>query len=142
MKNSPLKSFVLSLVFAAVFIFAGQTINAQNAENKTCLEYEPANTTLEGELLHRSVVNASEQKETIWIVKLAAARCVAADAENEMNPAIERVSDVQLVLTAAQTRRIRALGNRKISVSGTLFAAHTQHHFTEVLLIVGEVAKK
>jgi hypothetical protein len=49
---------------------------------------------------------------------------------------------VQLVLNGEQMRRYRPLLNQKITVAGTLFAAHTQHHFTEVLLIVGEMAKK
>jgi hypothetical protein len=142
MKNSLPKLFFISLVFAAVLIFAGQTTHAQTAKNKTCLAYEPAKTILDGQLTRRAVINASEQKETIWIIKLRTAQCVAADAENEMNPAIGTVSEIQLVLTAAQMRRYRPLLNQKITVAGTLFAAHTQHHFTEVLLIVSEMAKK
>jgi hypothetical protein len=142
MKNSLTKLLFLSLAFAAVLIFAMQTTHAQTAKNKTCFSYEPAKTTLEGQLTRRAVVNASEQKETIWVIKLNAAQCVAADAENEMNPAIESVSEVQLVLTSEQMRRLRPLLNEKITVAGTLFAAHTQHHFTEVLMIVGEMAKK
>lgn len=140
MKNTP-KSFILTLVFA-VLVFAAQATHAQTAKIKTCLEYEPANATLDGQLMRRAVVNASEQKETIWIVKLRAPQCVAADAENEMNAAVESVSEVQLVLTADQMRRARSLVNQKITIAGTLFAAHTQHHFTEVLMIVGEISKK
>ena len=142
MKNSPLKTVVSSLIFAAVLLFAGQTTFAQTAKNKSCLAYEPAQTTLDGQLTRRAVVNASEQKETIWVVRLRAPQCVAADAGNEFNPAIERVSEVQLVLTGEQMRRFRPMINQKITVAGTLFAAHTQHHFTEVLLIVSEMAKK
>lgn len=142
MKNSLPKLLILSLVFAAVLIFAAPTTRAQTAKNKTCLVYEPAKTTLDGQLTRRAVVDASEQKEMIWLVKLRSAQCVAADAENEMNPAIESVSEVQLVLTAEQMRRARPLLNQKITVAGTLFAAHTQHHFTEVLMIVSELTKK
>lgn len=142
MKNSTLKLIALSFGLAAVFLFAGQTTFAQTEKNKSCLAYEPAKTVLDGLLTRRAVVNASEQKETIWIVRLRAPQCVAADANNEFNPAVERVSEVQLVLTAEQMHRYRPLLNQKITVAGTLFAAHTQHHFTEVLLIVGEMAKK
>ncbi len=141
MKNSQPKLLILSLAFA-VLIFAVQTTHAQTTKNKTCLEYEPIKTKLDGHLTHRAVVNASEQKEMIWIVKLRSTQCVAADAGNEMNPAVESVSEVQLVLTAEQMRRARPLLNQKITVTGTLFAAHTQHHFTEVLMIVSEITKK
>jgi hypothetical protein len=142
MRNSPFKTIVSSLIFAAVLLFAGQAARAQAAKNKSCLAYEPTKTILDGQLMRRAVVNASEQKETIWVVKLRSPQCVAADAENEMNPAVESVSEVQLVLTAEQMRRARFLINQKITLAGTLFAAHTQHHFTEVLMIVGEISKK
>ena len=142
MKNSLSKLFFLSLACFAVLLFAGQSTRAQTAKNQTCLAYEPAETILDGQLTRRAVFNASEQKETVWIVKLRAAQCVVADAENETNPAVKSVSEVQLVLTAEQMRRARSLLNQKITVSGTLFGAHTQHHFTEVLLIVSEITKK
>ena len=142
MKNSLLKLIASSLFFAAVLLFAGQGARAQGAKNKSCLKYEPAKTILDGQLTRRAVVNASEQKETIWVVRLRAPQCVAADPDNELNPAIERAAEVQLVLTAEQMRRYRPLLNQKTAVAGTLFAAHTQHHFTEVLLIVGEMTKK
>ena len=142
MKNAPLKTIVSLIIFAAVLLFAGQTMYAQTAKNKSCLAYEPAKTTLDGQLTRRAVVNASEQKQTIWIVKLRAPQCVVADAGNEFNPAVEHAAEVQLVLTAEQMRRYRPLLNQKITVAGTLFAAHTQHHFTEVLMIVGKISKK
>jgi hypothetical protein len=46
-----------------------------------------------------------------------------------------------LVFSSDQLVKYRSLQNQKISVSGTLFAGHTQHHFTEVLLVVTEVKK-
>jgi hypothetical protein len=55
MKNSLTKLLFLSLAFAAVLIFAMQTTHAQTAKNKTCFSYEPAKTTLEGQLSRRAV---------------------------------------------------------------------------------------
>ncbi|HSK71733.1 MAG TPA: DUF4431 domain-containing protein [Pyrinomonadaceae bacterium] len=135
--------FIFSAIFTFIFIIAGSgNAFAQNAASKKCLFYEPATVSLDGKLTRKVVVNASEQKETIWILKLNEIVCVAADENNEFNPAVEKVSDVQLVLNSKQFRVIRDLQNQKVSVTGTLFAAHTQHHFTDVLLIVTKFRKK
>lgn len=143
MKNKSNKSFFLT-IFALILIAAAGSANAfaQNAKKKQCLAYEPATVNLDGKLMRKVVVNASEQKETIWVVKLDNAVCVAADADNELNSAVERVTDVQLVLNSKQFRGIRALQNQKVTVTGTLFAGHTQHHFTEVLLMVTDFEKR
>lgn len=134
------KSIIFS-VFICIIIFIGSA-SAQNSNTKQCLSYEPAEVNLKGKLMRKAVVNASERKETIWIVKLNAAVCVEADAGNEFNPAFERITDVQLVFNAEQLRKYRTLENQKVSLTGTLFAGHTQHHFTEVLLTVADVKKK
>lgn len=135
--------FIFTAIFTFIFIIgASADAFAQNAVSKKCLSYEPVTVSLDGKLTRKVVVNASEQKATIWVLKLEEVVCVAEDENNEFNPAVEKVSDVQLVLNSKQLREIRALQNQKISATGTLFAAHTQHHFTEVLLIVTNFRKK
>lgn len=143
MKNKSNRSIFLA-IFTLILIAAAGSANAfaQDAKNNQCLAYEPATVSLDGKLMRKVVVNASEQKETIWIVKLDNAVCVAADADNEINPAVERVTDIQLVLNSKQFRGIRALQNQKVTVTGTLFAGHTQHHFTDVLLMVTDFKKR
>jgi hypothetical protein len=128
-----LKRFPIVLFIFLVFCFS---VSAQKTAAEKCLSYEPAVVKLNGKLSRKTVTNASEQKETIWVLTLDKAVCVDADAENEFNPAFERITEVQLVLKSEQIRKFRALQNQNISVTGTLFAGHTQHHFTEVLIMV------
>lgn len=137
--------FLLLIIFiAAAQNGAAQTVKQTNQRNKTakCLNYEPEKVSLRGQLLRKTVVNASNQKETIWTLKLDAPVCVNADAENEFSVKQDRVADVQLVLTAEMFKKYRAQLNKKIEASGTLFGAHTQHHFTDVLMIVEEITTK
>lgn len=143
-----MKSVNLILLFI-LFVSALQSATAQvskqtGSKNKTakCLAYEPEKVSLRGQLSRKTVVNASNQKETIWTLKLDAPACVNADAENEFNVKQNRVLDVQLVLTAEMFKKYRALVNKKIAARGTLFGAHTQHHFTDVLMIVEEVTAR
>jgi hypothetical protein len=138
MKNKSIK-----LIVSFIFILADTSLSslAQTSNNKQCLAYEPAIVKLEGKISRKAVINASEQKENIWVLKLSNKSCVAADANNEFNPAFERIAEVQLVVNSDQLVKYRLLQNQKISVIGTLFAGHTQHHFTDVLLMVTKVKK-
>ena len=128
--------FIKLLLFIFISI---ASIAAADAQTAKCLSYEPEKVSLRGQLLRKSVVNASNQKETIWTLKLDAPICVKADAGNEFNVAVERLTDVQLVLSTEQFKKYRANLNKKIEAGGTLFGAHTQHHFTNVLMIVEEI---
>ncbi|HEX8399908.1 MAG TPA: DUF4431 domain-containing protein [Pyrinomonadaceae bacterium] len=128
--------FIKLLLFVFISIVSVAAANAQTAK---CLSYEPKKVSLRGHLLRKSVVNASNQKETIWTIKLDAPICVKADAGNEFNVAVKRLTDVQLVLSSEQFKKYRANLNKKIEAGGTLFGAHTQHHFTNVLMIVEEI---
>jgi hypothetical protein len=130
---------LLLILFAPMQSSEAQTSKQTNSKTAKCLSYEPEKVSLRGQLLRKTLVNASNQKETIWTIKLDAPVCINADAENEMNVKQNRVTDVQLVLTTEMFKKYRAQLNKKIEASGTLFGGHTQHHFTDVLMIVEEI---
>ncbi|HEX8197033.1 MAG TPA: hypothetical protein VF571_12650, partial [Pyrinomonadaceae bacterium] len=77
--------FIKLLLF--IFICTA-SIAVADAQTGKCLNYEPEKVSLRGQLLRKSVVNASNQKETIWTIKLDAPVCVKADAGNEFNVAV------------------------------------------------------
>jgi hypothetical protein len=138
-----MKNKSINLIVYFIFILIATSFNAlpQTSNGKQCNAYEPTTVNLTGKLKRKAVINASEQKENIWVLKLNNEICVTADANNEINLAFERIAEVQLVFSSDQLVKYRSLQNQKISVSGTLFAGHTQHHFTEVLLMITEVKK-
>ena len=138
MKNKSIK-----LIFSFIFILAATSVVAlaQTSNDKQCLAFEPTTVNLKGKLIRKAVVNASEQKENIWVLKLNNEICVAADANNEFNTAAERITEVQLVFSPDRLAKNRGLQNQNISIIGTLFGGHTQHHFTRVLMMVAKVKK-
>lgn len=82
---------------------------------------------------------AGDKPEAFWVVRLATPACVTADlGDPDMNPRIDYVAEVQLVITGDDYVKHAALLGNRVTVSGTLFGAHTGHHHTPVLL--GDVA--
>lgn len=126
------KKFIFAVFLSLIFVFAAQ---AQTG----CLNYEPENVTLSGKLARLSMKNISGQKETIYVLKLETPICVNADTENEYNQQQSGVKDIQLAFDAEKYKSSRALLNKNVSVSGTLFGEHTQHHFTKVLIMVSDI---
>ena len=84
-------------------------------------------------------MNASDQKEVVWILRLAKPVCVNADEVSDFNVERPRVTDVQLVLEPEMFAKYRSLLGKKVRATGTLFGEHTAHHFTPVLLDVTAV---
>lgn len=126
------KKFIFAIFLSLFFVFAARA-------QTDCLNYEPENVTVSGNLIRLTIKNVSKQKETIYALKLKSPVCVNADAENEFNLRQSDIKDIQLVLDAEKYRSSRSLVNKNITVSGTLFGEHTQHHFTKVLLTVSEI---
>lgn len=126
------KKFIFVVFLSLIFVFA---THAQT----DCVNYEPENVTLSGKLARLSMKNVSGQKETIYVLKLKTPICVNADAENEYNQQQNGVRDIQLAFDAEKYKSARLLLNKNVSVSGTLFGEHTQHHFTKVLMMVSEI---
>ena len=106
---------------------------------QVCLNYEPAEVALEGTISRRSFMSASDQKEVVWILRLAKPVCVKADEGSDFNVERSRVTSVQLVLEADMFAKYRGLLGKRVRAMGTLFGEHTAHHFTPVLLDVTAV---
>lgn len=126
------KKIIFAVFLSLIFVFAARA-------QTDCLNYEPENVTLSGKLARLSMKNISGRKETIYVLKLETPICVNADAESEYNQQQSGVNDIQLAFDAEKYKSSRALLNKNVSVSGTLFGEHTQHHFTKVLMMVSEI---
>ena len=133
------RNFLL-LVFLGLAAILASTQGISAASLQKCVHYEPATVSLTGTISRRTFINVSEQKEVVWIMKLANAICVDADEDSEVNVKRSRVSDVQLVLDPEMFGKYRRLLGKKVRATGTLFGEHTAHHFTPVLLDVSELS--
>ena len=130
-------------LFLLIFVaFAVSTANAQAtpaASRQECVAYEPEIVSLVGTISRRTFINVSEQKEIVWVLKLAKPICVEADEGSDFNVGRSGMTDVQLVLEPEMFRKFRSLLGKQVRATGTLFGEHTAHHFTPVLLDVSEI---
>jgi hypothetical protein len=100
-----------------------------------CLSYEPDVVSVRGIIREKEFPAppnydsiSRDRRETIWILTLDTAICVAGKGEGTRDEA--NISEMQLVLDAAGYAKYRGLLTRPVAVRGTLFHAHTGRHLT------------
>jgi hypothetical protein len=111
--------------------------------SQTCLSYEPDTVVLKGTIRRPTFagppnyesVAKGDQAETVWLLHLTHPICVSASSDWEKETG---VSKLQLVF-ANRSQYDKALLNRKVDVTGTLYHAHTGHHHTTVLITVASI---
>ena len=122
--------------------------NKQNARKNVqteWLEYEPAVVQLEGRLSIKTFFGPpnfgenpkTDSKEQTRILVLDRPIKVRANDETDpvLGPSVENVRELQLLFDGP----LRKWVGKKLIVKGTLFHAHTGHHFTDVLLHVQSI---
>ncbi len=125
-----------------VLVFAALQSSAALAD---CLNWNVATTSLEGDLrLHRfpgppnyEDVATGDKEEEYFVLHLKQPVCV--NGEDDVQGAItERdVLVVQLLVPDGKRDSLRYQVGKSIVVKGRLFARHTGHHHTAVLLEAG-----
>jgi len=128
--------------FIAIFLsFAAFTPPKSTA----CHSYEPSVVTLTGTLVRKRFLNEAapvqnDKTEIYWVLKLDSPMCVTKDeSEPDLNPRLENVKNVQLVLNESEYNIYRELMGKKVQATGTLFGAHSAHHHTRVLLNIQNI---
>jgi hypothetical protein len=131
------------IVTALVVMIAGRS-HAQATMRGTCLHFEPDTVQLTGRLERRMYYGppnfgedpAHDAKEVGLYLALAAPVCAAGGGDPELDTPQRSVRRVQLVLDSAGYAQMRPLVGQRVRLRGTLFAAHTGHHHTPILLTV------
>jgi hypothetical protein len=106
----------------------------------TCMNYSGA--VLRGTLTRQvfpgrpnyESVAQGDEPEITYVLKLDQANCVLATPNNPDEPALSKITGVQLVPSHDQYVFLEHMIDKRVTLSGALFAAHTGHHHTPVLL--------
>jgi hypothetical protein len=115
-----------------------------------CLEYEPKVVSLSGVMVRETYpgrpnyesVAKGDEPEIIWVLKLKKAICVTeSKTDLGINSEEDGVKEIHLVLNGKQYKQYRNLLRQKVTVTGTLFHAHTGHHHKTLLLTTNEIRK-
>lgn len=110
-----------------------------------CLRFEPETSVITGKLIRETApgppnfedVSQGDRADVGWRLRPDKAVCVRAGAgDNPYESDLDDVTHIQLVLSPEQYEKHRSLVGKKVTATGKLFAAHTAHHHTPVLLSV------
>ncbi|HEY6095548.1 MAG TPA: DUF4431 domain-containing protein [Gallionellaceae bacterium] len=113
-----------------------------SATETGCLAYEPAETAITGKLVRlvfpgppnfESIALGDEAEIHFYLVP-AQPICTDGDASSATHYPQHDVNLVQLVLRRGQYQALKASLGRKVTLIGSLFAAHTAHHHAPLLL--------
>ena len=134
------------IVMALLVSWSGSRIS--QLEPAGCRSYEPAVVTLHGSLIRKtfpgppnySDIHKGDRAETYFLLNLDSPICLDMDkSDPDLRPSQKNVRTVQLVLEEGTYERFKPLLGKKVVASGSLFAAHTGHHHTPVLLTVANL---
>ncbi|HEU4769901.1 MAG TPA: DUF4431 domain-containing protein [Pyrinomonadaceae bacterium] len=138
-----LTSTILAVLLAVVYFQAV-------AQDERGLGYEPATVELEGRLVIQNEYGPpnygetpkTDRKERVPVLVLAKPISVRGIPGHEYNAtSVEDTRRIQLVFLDNPPAYKQLIG-KKIIVKGSLFHAHTGHHYTPVLIIVSSLESK
>lgn len=135
--------FLIDMQFALVLLAAITLVQSSSAVSAECLRYEPDTVSITGTLARHTFYGAPgfgedpqhDEKETGFYLELATPICTLAGQDFTNRP-LTGVALVQLVLDQDGYARLRPWLGRRVTLSGTVFAAITGHHHAPVLLDV------
>lgn len=139
----------LPLLVCSVLIAVAYPTTAQTQRS---LHYEPETVELEGKLVIQSKYGPPnygedpkiDEKVRIPVLVLKTpVNVLPAEGQNDgiNTEPVYRVRQIQLSFAASETDHRKLIG-KNVVVRGTLFRAHTGHHYTDVVLTVRSVQKK
>jgi hypothetical protein len=108
-----------------------------------CLEYESQIVALEGKLTRQTFpgppnyesIKNGDKPETYFVLDLIEPVCTnSSKVDPQLDVALSKIKSVQLVLTPRQFKRYAVLVGKRVSARGRLYAGHTIHHRSPVLL--------
>jgi len=142
--------FLGRTIIAKLFLLGSAACFAQVSSVTSCVSYDPSVVRLTGTLIRKTFpgppnfesIRGGDEPETYWLLNLPKPICVNQDnTEPDLNPMQENVRRVQLVLDPSVYKQYGNLVGKRITVTGTLFGAHTGHHHTPVLVTVKTLQK-
>jgi len=146
-KERNMKHIIMILTLAFLIAVAHIAISAQERQ---WLSYEPATVELEGRVVIRSKYgppNYGENPKTdqkgkylfLVLTKPINVRGTEGDGHNAQS--VEGAREIQLILTDGKPSHKNLIG-KNVVVKGTLFHAHTGHHYTDLVLTVRSLEVK
>lgn len=121
----------------------------QSVPAQRWLHYEPERVELDGQLVIQSKYGppnygedpGTDQKVKVPVLMLPYRVSMFAPADGDNTNPVYSIRQIQLAFTDNTTSYKNLIG-KNVVVTGTLFKAHTGHHYTQVVLTVGSIQLK
>jgi hypothetical protein len=139
-----------ALLISFLSLLASSLNGQADSQAGSWLAYEPAVVNLEGKLVVLAKYGPpnfgksprTDQKLKVPVLVLSHRVNVKGTPGSELNSeSIQGVRQIQLVFLTNEIP-YRYLVRKEVAVRGTLFRAHTGHHYTDVLLTVQQITEK
>ncbi|MEN9723473.1 MAG: hypothetical protein RJB38_1459 [Pseudomonadota bacterium] len=136
----------MKLALLAILMTLGLGASAHSME---ALKYEPSVVTLRGTLSLQDFagppnyedVKQGDRLERAWVLVLSSPVRVVASPDDELFYTQENVKEIQLVCFTGCGERFSFSSGETVTLSGTLFSAHSGHHHKGVLMTVNKRKK-
>jgi hypothetical protein len=138
-----MKPILRSGIILCFLFFLGRSCGLAIEHAKPCFSLEPAQVSLEGNIREEEFTDTdqpSNQPEVCWILHLPKPVCVGKGDDEFLDDDVV-IEEIQLALEPKQYDAYQNLLNSFVKLSGNLFAAHTAHHHTKILLSVKRLEK-
>ena len=128
----------IQIVFL-IWCLVGQTTLILGDNLIHCLSYEPMSIKLEGKIKRHSFQDFNgKETSRYWVLHLLQPVCIRGNNDG-INEEEKDITKLQLVLSPEQYRTYQSYVNIDVFVTGKLFHGHSAHHYTPVLLEVGNI---
>jgi hypothetical protein len=116
----------------------------------TCLHYDGDPVVLKGVVISRTSYGppgfgedpVHDDHETQALLRLDAPLCVDATAAGAETPYDRAENQVEITLVPMPHQSLKSYVGRRVTVTGTLFGAHTGHHHTDVLMEIRHIVSR
>ena len=133
----------MKTIFLIVLASLGLALPTHSAET---LKYEPYVVTLRGKLSLQEFPGPpgyestaqGDKPERFWILTLSSPIRAVASPDDELMQTQDDVKEIQLVCFTGCNERFSFSIGKTVTLSGTLFSAHSGHHHKSVLMTVNK----
>ena len=137
MSEQVMKKYLIRILMGISVLAIGIFFSLKSYSEE--LKTEPAIVTLIGTLSKASFANnAYKLREQVYVLNLVTPIDVAGD---DLGDPAKNVKRIQVVFLSDIVKPENFM-NKEVRITGSLFHAHTAHHFTDVLIQIKDIVLK
>ena len=127
---------ILSLMLTGC---ADRSYHNKSKSDVSCYSYREK-VFLKGKFIQKRIPEVAEKKGHYWMIILKEPICTEISAQEVVYEPFTGEKEIQIALREYHTHK--NLLNKEVTVTGTLFGAHTGHHYTKILINADKIQEQ